>query len=230
MSERPTDQELIEEIKSLLEGFRGQFVDHLEPVHPTPRTRLLQIFEVWRQTSLRRIVDLADAAIPMFEQCRLVPGCTLTRGVFETVGIQYYIHKKMVEYTEKSAPESLHKVFLSALFGRWDDVSWPETAIQVLTAIDHMDKEFKGLSGEYDHLCEYAHPNLKGGFGSYVRQEGEELEAHFGTNPLGLDMATWGLVPLRIILVIGAEINNRLSGFHPNFVALAEKYSPDQPL
>ena len=73
MSKRPTDQELIEEIKSLLEGFRGQFVDHLEPVHPTPRTRLLQIFEVWRQTSLRRLVDLADAAIPMFEQCRRVP-------------------------------------------------------------------------------------------------------------------------------------------------------------
>ena len=83
----------------------------------------------------------------MFEQCRLVPGCTLTRGVFETVGIQYYIHKKMVEYTEKSEPESLHKLFLSALFGRRDDVSWPETAIQVLTAIDHMDKEFKGLRG-----------------------------------------------------------------------------------
>jgi hypothetical protein len=224
MSERPTDQELIEEVKSLLEGFRGEFVDHLEPVYSTPRTRLLQIFEVWRQVNLRRIVDLADAAIPMFEQCRLVPGCTLTRGVFETVGIQYYIHKKMVEYTEKSDPESLHKLFLSALFGRRDDVSWPETAIQVLTAIDHMDREFKVVRGEYDHLCEYAHPNMKGGFGSYVRQEGKELEAHFGINPQGLDMATWGLIPLRIILVIGVEINNRLSSFHSNFVALAEKY------
>jgi hypothetical protein len=225
MSERPTDQELIEEVKSLLEGFRSEFVDHLEPVHPTPRARLLQIFEVWRQVNLRRIVDLADAAIPMFEQCRLVPGCTLTRGVFETVGIQYYIHKKMVEYTEKSDPESIYKLLLSALFGRKDS-PWPETPIQVLTA-DHMDKEFKELRGEYDHLCEYAHPNLKGGFGSYVCQEGEELEAHFGTNPLGVDMATWGLVPWRIILVIGVEINTRLSGFHPKFVALAEKYSPD---
>jgi hypothetical protein len=46
MSERPIDQELINEVKSLLEGFRGEFVDHLEPVHLTPRTRLLQIFEV----------------------------------------------------------------------------------------------------------------------------------------------------------------------------------------
>jgi hypothetical protein len=230
MSERLTDQELIEEVKSLLEGLHSKFVDHLEPVHSTPRTRLLQIFEVWRQVNLRRIVDLADAAIPMFEQCRLVPGCTLTRGVFETVGIQYYIHKKMVEYTEKSDPESLHKLFLSALFGRRDDASWPETAIQVMTAIDHMDKEFKMIRGEYNHLCEYAHSNLKGGFGAYVRQEGDELEAHFGTNPLGLDMATWGLVPLHVILVIAAEINNRLSNFYPNFVALAEKYSPDRPL
>ena len=78
MSERPTDQELLEEAKSLLEKLRSEFVDHLEPVHPTPRARLLQIYKVWRQANLRRIVDLADAAILMFEQCRLVPGCTLT--------------------------------------------------------------------------------------------------------------------------------------------------------
>jgi hypothetical protein len=227
MSERPTDQELIEEVKSLLEGFRGEFVDHLGPFHPTPRTRLLQIYQVWRQANLRRIVDLAGAAIPMFEQCRLVPGCTLTRGVFETVGIQYYIHKKMVEYTEKSEPESLQKLFLSALFGRKDS-PWSEAPIQVLTALDHMDREFTGLRSEYNHLCDYAHPNLKGGFGSYVRQEeGVELEAHFGINPHGLDMAAWGLIPLRIILVIGAEINNRLCCLHPNFVAMAEKYAPD---
>jgi hypothetical protein len=93
-----------------------------------------------------------------------------------------------------------------------------------------MDKEYKVHRGEYNYLCEYAHPNLKGGFGSYVRQEGGGLEAHFGTNPLGLDMATWGLVPLRVILVIAVEINNRVWGFHPNFMALAEKYSPDHPL
>jgi hypothetical protein len=91
MAEIPTDQELIEAVKSLLVGFRGGLVDHFGPFNPTPRTSLLQIYQVWRQVNLRRIVDLADAAIPMFEQCRLVPGCTLTRGVFETVGIQYYI-------------------------------------------------------------------------------------------------------------------------------------------
>jgi hypothetical protein len=73
MSERSTDQELIEEGKSLLGGFRSEFVNHLEPVHSTPKTRLLQIFEVWRQVNLRWIVDLADAAILMFEQGRLVP-------------------------------------------------------------------------------------------------------------------------------------------------------------
>jgi hypothetical protein len=228
MSEIPTDQELIEQAKSLLAGLRSEFVDHLEPIHPAPRARLLQIYEVWRQANLRRIVDLSDAAILMFEQCRLVPGCTLTRGVFETIGVQYYIHKKMVEHTEKSDPESIYKLLLAALFGRKDDDSWPEKAIQVLTAIGHMDKEFKGFKGEYDHLCEYAHPNMKGGFGSYVRQGGTELEIHFGTNPQGLDMATWGLEPLCRILKIGAEINNCLCGFHPKFVAMAEKCAPDK--
>jgi hypothetical protein len=229
MPEGQTDQELIEIVKSLLKGLRTEFIERLEPVQPTPTARLLQIYEVWRQANLRRIVDLADAAIFMFEQGRLVLACTLTRSVFETVGIQYYIHKKLLEYTEQSDPGSLYKLLLSAVFGRRDDSDWPETAIQVLTAIDHMDREFKLLRAEYDHLCEYAHPNLKGGFGSYVRQVGVELETHFGNNPLGLDMATWGLVPLHVILRIGVEINNRFREFYPQFVALAERCEPDDP-
>jgi len=134
MSEVPSDQELIEAAKSHLEKLRDEFVDRLEPVvNPIPGATLLQFYEVWRQANLRRIVDLADAAILMFEQRRLVPGCTLTRGVFETVGVQYYIYKKIVEYTENPNPESIFKLLSAAIFGRKDVDSWPDKPIQVLT-------------------------------------------------------------------------------------------------
>jgi hypothetical protein len=141
----------------------------------------------------------------------------------------FYIHKKMVHQTKKSDPESIHNLLLSAVFGR-KDTSWPEKPIQVLTAIDHMNKEFAGSREEYDRLCEYAHPNMWGGCGTYVRQEGTNLESYFGINPQGLDMSTWGLVSLHLILLIAAEINNRFCTFHPEFVLMAEKYAPNQPL
>lgn len=229
MSEKLTDEQLLDKVRERLDAFQGEFIEHLDPVEQTTRSRLLRIFEVWKQANLRRIVDLAAAAHEMFRQGRLVPACTLTRSVFETVGIQYYIHKKLVEHTAKPDPESIHKLLLSSVFGR-KDKSWPEGPIQVLTAIDRMDKVFRGSRAEYDHLCEYAHPNLKGVFGTYVHQEGQELESHFGTNPQGLEMGTWGLGSLHQILIIGAEINNRLCNFQPEFVAMAEKHAPNHPL
>ena len=146
MPEKPTDEQLLKEVREILNEFEGKLVEHLGPVEQTTtRTRLLRLFEVLKQASLRRIVDLADAAHEMFRQKRLVPACTLTRSVFETVGILYYIHKKLVEHTEKSDPESIHNLLMSAVFGR-KDTDWPEKSIQVLTAIDHIDKEFRNYS------------------------------------------------------------------------------------
>ena len=229
MSEKLTDEQLLEKVRELLYEFQREFVEHLDPIEQTTGSRLLRIFEVWKQANLRRIVDLADAAHEMFRQRRLVPACTLTRSVFETVGILYYIHKKLIEHTAKTDPESIHKLLLSAVFGR-RDTSWEEPPIQVLTAIDHMDNEFQGSRAEYDHLCEYAHPNLKGGFGTYVRQEGQKLESHFGTNPQGLEMGTWGLGSLHVILIIGAEINSRLCTLYPDILTMAEKHAPNRPL
>ncbi len=227
--ERPSDEQLVENVRELLNRLQGEFVDYLGPVEHTTRSRLLRIYEMWKQINLRRIFDLATAAHEMFRQDRLVPGCTLTRSVFETVGIQYYIYKKMVEYTRNSDPESIHNLLLSAVFGRRDNKDWPEKPIQVLTAIDHMTKEFSGAREEYDHLCEYAHPNMWGGC-TYARQEGEKLESHFGRNPQRLDMSTWGLGSLQLILLLAAEMNNRLCIFHQEFVAMAEKHAPNRPL
>lgn len=230
MTEKLTVEQLLEKVQELIDEFKGELIEHLDPVKQSAKSRLLRIFEVWKQVNLRRVVDLADAAHEMFRQGRLVPACTLTRSIFETVGILYYMHKKLREFTAKSDPESIHNLLLSAVFGRRDDTAWPEGPIQVLTAIDHLDKEFCGSRAEYDNLCEYAHPNMKGGFGTYVRQVGEKLESHFGTNPQGLQMSTWGLGSLHKILIFGAEINNRLCIFHPEFVDMVEKQAPNRPL
>jgi hypothetical protein len=138
------------------------------------------------------------------------------------------MHKKIVEHTKNTDPESIHKLLVSGVFGRKDVDSFG-MPIQVLTAIDHMDKEFQGSRSEYDHLCEYAHPNLKGGFGTYVRTDEHTLETYFGINPQGLEMSTWGLGSLHIILIIGTEINKRLNAFQPEFENMVKKHAPDRP-
>ncbi|MFZ3016959.1 MAG: hypothetical protein WA056_00720 [Gallionella sp.] len=214
-----TDQQLSIEIGELLGCLRRKLVSNLNGIENTASQRLLRLFEVWRQVSLRRTVDLAGGALSFFEQERLVPACTLTRSVVETAAVQYYIYKKLISYTEKPDVPSIHKLLMSAVFGR-RDTEWPQQSIQVLTAIDHLDKQFPGFRSEYDRLCEYAHPNLGGGFGTYVRSEGNEMQSHFGDNPCGLAMGPWGKTELQIALMVATEIDNQLCLFHPRFVAM----------
>lgn len=219
MAAGTTDQQLSMEIGELLGCLRRKLVSHLGGIENNARQRLLRLFEVWRQVSLRRTVDLADGALSFFEQERLVPACTLTRSAVETAAVQHYIYKKLLAHTEKPDLPSIHKLLMSAVFGR-RDTEWPQQSIQVLTAIGHLDKQFPGFRSEYDRLCEYAHPNLGGGYGTYVRSEGDEMQCYFGSNPRGLVMGPWGQVELQRALMVATEIDNQLCLFHPRFVAM----------
>jgi hypothetical protein len=226
MPNKLTDEQSRTQIKVLIQSLQQRLIDKFDGIEQTTLQRLLRIYDVWRQVNLRRITDLADGAICFFEQGRLVPACTLTRSVFETVGVQYYIYKKMLAHTENTDPESIHKLLLSAVFGRRDK-EWPEIAIQALTALDHLNKQYPGFRDEYDRLCEYAHPNLAGGYGLYVRTEGARLESSFGNNPWCLDMEPWGQGALRLILIVANEVDRLLCLIHPQFVSMAEAHAPD---
>lgn len=225
-----TDEQSRNEIRYLIHSFHLRLIDKFEGIEQTTRHRLLRIYEIWRQVNLRRTTDLAEGAVLFFEEGRLVPACTLTRSIFETIGIQYYLYIKLVLYTGESNPEAIHNLLLSAVFGRRDKEEWPEISIQVLTALDHLEKRFPGFRAEYDRLCEYAHPNLGGGYGTYVRSEGDKLESHFGSNPKNLPMEPWGQGALRAVLSVADAVDRSLCAFHPQFVSMAEEYAPNAPI
>lgn len=82
---------------------------------------------------------------------------------------------------------------------------------------------------EYNHLCEYAHPNMKGAFATYAHQVVPSLETRFGLNPQGLSMGTWGLSSLEIILLVARETEDRLEKLAPLLIAMAEKFATDTP-
>lgn len=63
--ESANDGQLMDNVRELLDRFKGTLVEYLEPVEQTTRSRLLQMFEIWKQVSLRRIVDLSVAAQEM---------------------------------------------------------------------------------------------------------------------------------------------------------------------
>ncbi|MCX7100516.1 MAG: hypothetical protein NTX38_03230, partial [Methylobacter sp.] len=97
-------------------------------------------------------------------------------------------------------------------------------SMNVLTAINHLDKQFPGFRTEYDRLSEYVHPGLAGGYGMYVRREGEGLRSYFGQNPLRLKMDPWGRGGLENALLVAVKYNNLLNDVRPRVQALLGHY------
>jgi len=209
-------------IEKLLERLKSCFIDELDEIGPDAGKRLLRLFDVWRQVSLRRIVDLADSADVFFHQGRLLPANTLTRSTVETVAVQFAVWKKLDSLTDALNADGIHKLLMSVVFGRRDKgEDWPNKSMQVLTAIDHLEKQFPGFRSEYDRLSEYVHPGLAGGYGMYVRTEGQKFKTYFGQNPLGLEMDPWGRAELHAALMVAVTFNEFLSMTRPRIEALS---------
>lgn len=211
----------LSDFKKSLNSLRADFVEELGEVGPETGLRCLRLFDVWRQVSLRRIVDLAEGAQSFFIDKRLVPACTLTRSVVETVALQYTVWKRLTALIESADFRGVHVLLMKAVFGRRDKGDdWPNKSANVLTAIDHLDKLFPGFRSEYDRLSEYLHPGLLGGYGIYVRTEGAGLQSYFGQNPCGLEMGPWGGVELERALMVAVTFNDFLREMRPRLALL----------
>jgi hypothetical protein len=70
-----------DQVEQLVDRLKGCFVDEFEAVGPDAGERSLRLFDVWRQVSLRRIVDLAESAEEFFLQGRLLPGWSEGSGL-----------------------------------------------------------------------------------------------------------------------------------------------------
>lgn len=212
-------------VEQLVGRLKACFVDDLEEVGLEAGALSLRLYDVWRQVSLRRIVDLAEGAEAFFLQGRLLPGCTLTRAAVETVAMQYAVRKKIGALADASDSRGIHALVMSVVFGRRDKGDdWPNKSMNVLTAIDHLDKRFSGFRSEYDRLSEYAHPGLAGGYGMYVRTEGERLRSYFGQNPLRLEMGPWGRSELELALLVAVTFNELLFEVRPRIEGLVGQH------
>lgn len=214
-------RDLIHEVEEQCELLGTGFIDSLGPAGSEPGARLQRLFDVWRQVTLRRIVDLASAANLMFREGRLVPGCTLTRSVVETVSLHFMVWKKLEADIDHGELSRIHELLMQVVFGRRDKPDWPQKSIQVLTAVDHLDKQFPGFREEYERLCEYAHPGLSGGYGTYCIREGDDMQYRFGENPAGLEMGPWGQIELHRSLLVAGALEGFLEQMRPRLVAVS---------
>ncbi|MEI2455961.1 hypothetical protein [Lysobacter firmicutimachus] len=132
-----------------------------------------------RELLIHRAADLAKTATQHLEDGQVVPGAILTRSLVETVAILFCLHRELERFLSSPNESRLGEFLTSSLVGaRWE--GHPVQSINVLTAIDKVDKEIPKFRASYDALSEYTHPNWSGLLGSYGAIDRENHELHLG--------------------------------------------------
>ncbi len=201
--EKRTDAEVAASIKEHIERLKGYRTSSFPALEKKPGAKLVRMVAVWKSILAYRLVDIANASLDLFESGRLVPGCILARSVLETVAGVHMLNKRISGVREAEQFEEFENFLLRASFGSRDQSSNFE-AFSALTMVDHLHKEY-GIRDQYDHLSEYAHPNLKGGLMAYSDIDLKTLSAELGINPRGLPLGAFGLGDLELILEMGID-------------------------
>jgi len=113
-----------------------------------------------------RMLDFSEAAQLLLKQDKVVPAIPLIRSLFENVANTNSVIKAVeLSLSTNKLTNDFDDLITKIEFGtRYsDDI----VSTNILTQIDKLDKQFKGVREFYDTLCEFTHPNWDGVEGSY---------------------------------------------------------------
>ena len=163
----------------------------------------------FREVLIHRLSDLADVALELYEADRLVPAFVATRGVVETAAMMYWLYKKTTEILDSKNEDVFDQFLMKGMLGSKDGTTHHES-YNILTAVDHLNKEFKGFRDMYNTLCEFTHPNWSGVMGSYSKLDTEAHTLHLGKDHRKPPLA-FGLGPLIGSLAVFQDYYNALA-------------------
>jgi len=113
-----------------------------------------------------RMIDFSESAQFLLNNNKIVPSIPLIRALFENLAVT----NRVVKAVESSLScnkltDDFDNLLSKIKFGtRYDKET---SAINILTQIDKLNKEYDGLKKYYEDLCEFTHPNWDGVEGSY---------------------------------------------------------------
>lgn len=205
-ADKRSNADLVKSIRDQIEKLESFHVSYFPALEKRPGGKLVRMVRLWKAALAYRLTDIAGASLELLEKNRLVPGNILTRSVLETVASIHVLNKRMLNTKKPEEFWDFVRFLWDAAFGSRDKSSKNE-AMNVLTMLDRLDKKFEGrvIRHQYDHLSEYAHPNLKGGLMAYADIDLDTLSSKLGINPGNLPLFNFGLGDLELVLDFALE-------------------------
>jgi hypothetical protein len=135
---------------------------------------------VLREALIHRLSSLADGVVSEFDAGRWVSASILVRAIVESTAVLYSLELQVSNALKALKDDALTQFLRDTMVSSRSDPKLPK-AINVLTLIDKVDKQFNGFRSGYDDLCEYAHPNWCGVLGSFSELNRETITVSFST-------------------------------------------------
>ena len=160
-----------------------------------------------REALIWRTEELARCACDMLERDDLAAGIMLTRGVTESAAFVWRLNQ-LLEDRQKYSEADLLRRFEQMLLGSKnannnDDSDFPK-AIDIITMIAHLDKQFPGFKDGYDQLSEFVHPNWSGVFGLFSMTDWRTQTTKFTGDARDMAAKEMGAKELASILLVGS--------------------------
>ena len=224
-SELRDKETLLREVNENAGELRQSLVTSIIPADISPTAKIPFKLRMFRELALHRVSDLSDAACLHYNAGSTIPAFVLTRAAFETMAILHYVNKKVEDAISEGSVDVLGTTAMKVLFGTKDKFTDIE-AVNVLTVIGHLEKDYSGFQEMYEFMCEFAHPNFSGMMPAYARVEGLDLDNPHEPLALGAEAAKldpeYGLLCLRIAILLTDSIVKQLAKQDASLVQLCE--------
>ena len=171
-----------------------------------------------RECLLYRVVELGQSTCDEIKAERLVSSAVLIRALLEAVALIILLDQRIREAVGSSRVEYLESLVSRGLVGCKNDVT-PIEAINVLTILKHVTKQYDGFEQIYKELSEIAHPNWGGLLGAYGILNEEERLYELQRSKLPLAMV---ILPFRAALEIFHHAYNTMVPFLHQLVDVAD--------
>lgn len=195
----------IEEFSKRLESARKKTV----AVAGNPLTpKIVWKYQMYEQFIIHRSCDLIEASLDAWRKRKPTIAFLATRGLIETAAMFFYVIKQLENLLEEKDFQKIDHLIMESIFSTRLENYLPHKSKNILTIIDKVDKDSKGIRKTYDSLCEFAHPNsdaLLMLYGEIREDYSCEISSQNGYNRSIIESGISGIAATLGLLVIALQ-------------------------
>ena len=211
----------IDRAKALISEFKIILPKRVDPATITLKSKIPYKAASLRELIFHRLAELGESAIELYEKKRIVSAFIITRAIMETTALLYWLHKRLKRVIDNNDIEDIDDFLRKILFG-WKGNKDLKEPYNILTAVDHLNKNIPYYRRSFDLLFEFTHPNYCGVHGAYGKIDKNKIWLDLGSDKRDVPIII-GLSPLVGSLEIFKYYYDDINDLLPKFTEICDK-------